>query len=149
MSPRSQWVNKKLQTVQALCLYFAEPREELFMPKFLESHACGKTTCLVTDSADIAEDCWVTTTCKGEDLLWYSINIISCDQAALWMVHSVHLSGMIQISMSQLTVQQCYLLCWKLLPDRNRKSMGLWYWELMSHPDPAVLPVGTLLNDSE
>ena len=22
--------------------------------------------------------------------------------------------------------------------------MGLWYWELMSHPDPAVLPVGTL-----
>ena len=30
------------------------------------------------------------------------------------------------------------------LPDRNRKSMGWWYWELMSHPDPAVLPVGTL-----
>ena len=25
-----------------------------------------------------------------------------------------------------------------------RPSMGLWYWELMSHPDPAVLPVGTL-----
>ena len=46
--------------------------------------------------------------------------------------------------MSQLTVQQSYLLCWELLPDRNRKSMGLWYWELMSHPDPAVLPVGTL-----
>ena len=46
--------------------------------------------------------------------------------------------------MSQLTVQQSYLLCWKLLPDRNRKSMGLWYWELMSHPDPAVHPVGTL-----
>ena len=23
-------------------------------------------------------------------------------------------------------------------------SMGLWYWELMSSPDPAVLPVGTL-----
>ena len=23
-------------------------------------------------------------------------------------------------------------------------SMGLWYWELMSRPDPAVLPVGTL-----
>ena len=22
--------------------------------------------------------------------------------------------------------------------------MGLWYWELMSRPDPAVLPVGTL-----
>ena len=22
--------------------------------------------------------------------------------------------------------------------------MGLWYWELMSHPDHAVLPVGTL-----
>ena len=49
-----------------------------------------------------------------------------------------------QTSMSQLTVQQSYLLCWELLPDRNRKSMGLWYWELMSHPDPAVLPVGTL-----
>ena len=47
-------------------------------------------------------------------------------------------------SMSQLTVQQSYLLCWELLPDRNRKSMGLWYWELMSHPDPAGLPVGTL-----
>ena len=46
--------------------------------------------------------------------------------------------------MSQLTVQQSYLLCWELLPDRNRKSMGLWYWELMSHPDPLVLPVGTL-----
>ena len=47
--------------------------------------------------------------------------------------------------MSQLTVQQSYLLwCWELLPDRNRNSMGLWYWELMSHPDPAVLPVGTL-----
>ena len=46
--------------------------------------------------------------------------------------------------MSQLTVQQSYLLCWELLPDRNRISMGLWYWELMSHPDPAVLPVGTL-----
>ena len=49
-----------------------------------------------------------------------------------------------QTSMSQLTVQQSYLLCWELLPDRNRKSMGLWYWELMSHPDPVVLPVGTL-----
>ena len=24
------------------------------------------------------------------------------------------------------------------------QSMGLWYWELMSHPDPVVLPVGTL-----
>ena len=24
------------------------------------------------------------------------------------------------------------------------QSMGLWYWELMSRPDPAVLPVGTL-----
>ena len=23
-------------------------------------------------------------------------------------------------------------------------SMGLWYWELMSRPDPEVLPVGTL-----
>ena len=46
--------------------------------------------------------------------------------------------------MSQLTVQQSYLLCWEMLPDRNRKSMGLWYWELMSHPDPAVLLVGTL-----
>ena len=46
--------------------------------------------------------------------------------------------------MSQLTLQQSYLLCWELLPDRNRKSMGLWYWELMSRPDPAVLPVGTL-----
>ena len=32
----------------------------------------------------------------------------------------------------------------KWLPDRNRKSMGWGYWELMSHPDPAVLPVGTL-----
>ena len=31
-----------------------------------------------------------------------------------------------------------------LLPDRNRQSMGLWYWELTRHPDPAVLPVGTL-----
>ena len=49
-----------------------------------------------------------------------------------------------QTSMSQLTVQQSYLLCWELLPDRNRNSMGLWYWELMSRPDPAVLPVGTL-----
>ena len=47
-------------------------------------------------------------------------------------------------SMSQLTVQQSYLLCWELIPYRNRKSMGLSYWELMSHPDPAVLPVGTL-----
>ena len=46
--------------------------------------------------------------------------------------------------MSQLTVQQSYLLCWELLPDRNRISMGLWYWELMSRPDPAVLPVGML-----
>ena len=44
----------------------------------------------------------------------------------------------------QLTVPQSNLLCWELLPDRNRKSVGLWYWELMSHPDPAVLPVGTL-----
>ena len=43
-----------------------------------------------------------------------------------------------------LSVQQSYLLCWELLPARNRKSMGLWHWELMSHPDPAVLPVGTL-----
>ena len=43
-----------------------------------------------------------------------------------------------------MTVQQSYLLCWELLPDRNRISMGLWYWELMSRPDPAVLPVGTL-----
>ena len=43
-----------------------------------------------------------------------------------------------------MTVQQSYLLCWELLPDRNCISMGLWYWELMSHPDPAVLPVGTL-----
>ena len=49
-----------------------------------------------------------------------------------------------QTSMSQLTVQQSYFLCWEFLPDRNRKSMGLWYWELMSRPDPAVLPVGTL-----
>ena len=49
-----------------------------------------------------------------------------------------------QTSMSQLTVQQSYLLCWELLPDRNRKSTDLWYWELMSHPDPEVLPVGTL-----
>ena len=46
--------------------------------------------------------------------------------------------------MSQLTVQQSYILCWELLPDRNRISMGLWYWELMSHHDPVVLPVGTL-----
>ena len=37
--------------------------------------------------------------------------------------------------MSQLTVQQSYLWC---------KLMVLWYWELMSRPDPAVLPVGTL-----
>ena len=43
-----------------------------------------------------------------------------------------------------MTVQQSYLLCWELLPDRNRISRGLWYWELMSRPDPAVLPVGTL-----
>ena len=34
--------------------------------------------------------------------------------------------------------------CWELLPDRNRISMGLWYWKLMSRPDPEVLPVGTL-----
>ena len=27
---------------------------------------------------------------------------------------------------------------------RPSVSMGLWYWELMSRPDPAVLPVGTL-----
>ena len=47
-------------------------------------------------------------------------------------------------SMSQMTVQQSYLLCWELLPDRNRISMSLWYWELTSRPDPAVLPVGTL-----
>ena len=46
--------------------------------------------------------------------------------------------------MSQLTLQQSYLLCWELLPDRNHKSMSLWYWELMSPPDPVVLPVGTL-----
>ena len=51
-----------------------------------------------------------------------------------------------QTSMSQMTVQQSYLLCWELLPDRNRKSMGLWYWELMSHPDPVVLPVSTLYS---
>ena len=37
-----------------------------------------------------------------------------------------------------------YLLCSELLPDRNCKSMGLCDWELMSHSDPAVLPVGTL-----
>ena len=43
-----------------------------------------------------------------------------------------------------MTVQQSYLLCWELLPDRNCISMGLWYWELMSRPDPAVLTVGTL-----
>ena len=49
-----------------------------------------------------------------------------------------------QTSLSQLTVQQSYPLCWECLPDRNRKSMGLCYWELMSRPDPAVLPVGTL-----
>ena len=30
-----------------------------------------------------------------------------------------------------------------LLPDRNHQSVGLWYWKLMSHPDPVVLPVGT------
>ena len=35
-------------------------------------------------------------------------------------------------------------LCWELLPDRNRKSMGLWYRELVSRPDPVVLPVFTL-----
>ena len=58
------------------------------------------------------------------------------DDYSLWILA--------QTSMSQLTVQQSYLLCWELLPDRNRKSMGLWYWELMSHPDPVVLPVGTL-----
>ena len=53
------------------------------------------------------------------------------------MVQSIRLSV-------RLSVQQSYLLWWELLPDRNRISMGLWYWELMSHPDPAVLPVGTL-----
>ena len=37
----------------------------------------------------------------------------------------------------------CPSIC-LLLPDRNGQSMGLWYWELMSHPDPAVLSVGTL-----
>ena len=58
------------------------------------------------------------------------------DDYSLWILA--------QTSMSQLTVQQSYLLCWELLPDRNHKSMGLWYCELMSHPDPAVLPVGTL-----
>ena len=58
------------------------------------------------------------------------------DDYSLWIL--------VQTSMSQLTVQQSYLLCWELLPDRNCKSMGLWYWELMSHPDPVVLPVGTL-----
>ena len=58
------------------------------------------------------------------------------DDYSLWIL--------VQTSMSQLTLQQSHLLCWELLPDRNRKSMGLWYWELMSHPDPAVLPVGTL-----
>ena len=46
--------------------------------------------------------------------------------------------------MSQLTIEQSYLLCWELLPDRNCKSTGLWYWELMSDPDPVVLPVGKL-----
>ena len=58
------------------------------------------------------------------------------DDYSLWILA--------QTSMSQMTVQQSYLLCWVSLPDRNRKSMGLWYWELMSHPDPALLPVGTL-----
>ena len=58
------------------------------------------------------------------------------DDYSLWILT--------QTSMSQVTVQQSYLLCWELLPDRNRKSMGWGYWELMSHPDPAVLPVGTL-----
>ena len=38
----------------------------------------------------------------------------------------------LSVRLSQLTVQQSYLLCWELLPDSNRKSMGLWYWELMS-----------------
>ena len=84
---------------------------------------------------------------------------LSCDRTALRTFLSVHPSVCLlaeaplgddslylltQTLMSQLTVQQSYLLCWGLLPDRNRKSMGLWYWELMSHPDRAELPVGTL-----
>ena len=31
-----------------------------------------------------------------------------------------------------------------VVPKQKPQLMGLWYWELMSHPDPAVLPVGTL-----
>ena len=72
-------------------------------------------------------------TCKSHPI------VFSCDQAALWMIQSVFLSLSVRPP-----VQQSYLLCRELLPDRNRKSMGLWYWELMSRPDPAVLPVGTL-----
>ena len=37
-----------------------------------------------------------------------------------------------------------YLWCWEMLPDRNHKLMGLWYWELMSHPEPTELQVGEL-----
>ena len=46
--------------------------------------------------------------------------------------------------MSQLTVQQSYLFVLGVVTRQKLQSMGLWYWELMSRPDPAVLPVGTL-----
>ena len=45
-----------------------------------------------------------------------------------------------QTSMSQLTVQQSYLLCWELLPDRNCKSMGLWYCGADESPWPRDTP---------
>ena len=74
-----------------------------------------------------------------------------CQMESLYPPHNKVVGGIlvslrppVSPSVRLLTVQQSYLLCWELLPYRNRKSMGLWYWELMSRPDPAVLPVGTL-----
>ena len=88
--------------------------------------------------------------------------VFSCDQAALRTLPSIPMSICSSVSwvslladvplgddllyilaqtfMSQLTVQQSL----GVVTRQSCKLMGLWDWELMSHPDPMVLPVGTL-----
>ena len=91
---------------------------------------------------------WTPPRWKSRRPIWWGNHWEGCSANSpvkldKWFTHYTT-KLLVSLSMSQLTVQQSYLLCWELLPDRNRISMGLWYWELMSHPDPAVLPVGTL-----
>ena len=74
-----------------------------------------------------------TKTATDFSLQWRTIRITTIRGASLWI-----LMGIFTVHP---TNRNRFTACPSVRPSI---SMGLWYWELMSRPDPAVLPVGTL-----